>query len=463
MQDSGIRRTRSGCTTCRQKRRKCDEKLPRCSVCVRLDVKCDRRQNIRFKHSTVSGSAPPESDANEPCERITLPTALRVGSIFSCEDPPTTAQIHGAKGRAVRQNSPRTSAFVDAGFEHAAPPQDEGNCILRNSIRILLTRLDSTFEPQSNWPSYFSQTGPLLGAVVTSPIISLHSGRHDSMVGVNPLVEDLANDTSLIAPSIHPSTASEPSPGHLEFNFLAGLDLGDFSSPDEPHQPSRLNSIPQPFTSDEEVSLLRIYLEEPGPWIEACDSERHFTVMNIPHMIACPPFRSAALALASRFKHCTDTSYSAHRSLDLYQKAVRELIRCRPMDDDTGVLAAAVLLFVYEMMTVSDVDWRRHLQGCAGLFLSNTWNGSTKGLIGSCFWAYVRSGMSIHFYYLRRMFSCGQIYGRHFAEVQSRLLLQKSGMRTISTRWSLKTNLQTIMLILCCGYLPRSSILSQNE
>lgn len=60
---SGIRRVRSGCTTCKLRRRKCDESLPRCSLCARLDVDCDRRQNIRFKHSTVSRAPRVESTA----------------------------------------------------------------------------------------------------------------------------------------------------------------------------------------------------------------------------------------------------------------------------------------------------------------------------------------------------------------------------------------------------------------
>lgn len=189
---------------------------------------------------------------------------------------------------------------------------------------------------------------------------------------------------------------SEASPGQLQFNFLSVFEDGDFSSPEEAHHVPRIVRKPQPFTSESEISLLQTYLQEPGPWIEAVDSDRHFTVFGLPHMIACPPFRSAALALSSRFRDCTDSSYPAHKSLDLYQKSVKELIRYRPMDDDAGALAAAVLLYVYEMMTVSQVDWQRHLRGCAGLFLSHGWNGSTQGLVGSCFWAYVRSGTYNH-------------------------------------------------------------------
>jgi hypothetical protein len=198
------------------------------------------------------------------------------------------------------------------------------------------------------------------------------------------------DDTRLVATSVH--TASEMTAYDLESNFISVFEGLDYLFPDESQEGSPHTPRPEPFTSAIDIELLKVYLVETGPWIEACDSARHFTVVELQHMIVCPPFRSAALALASKFKECTDPTYPAHRSLHLCQKAVRELIRCLPADDYTGVLAAAVLLFVYELVTVSLVDWRRHLQGCASLFASRGWNGSTGGLVGSCFWAYVRSG-----------------------------------------------------------------------
>jgi len=141
-----------------------------------------------------------------------------------------------------------------------------------------------------------------------------------------------------------------------------------------------------------EIALLQVYLAEPGPWIEAVDSERHFTIGNVHQLANCHSWRAAALALASRYRELSDPTYPGQASLELYQNALRELIAYQPHYDDSGALAAAVLLFVYEMMTVEYIDWWRHLQGCAGIFLSHNWNGCTGGLVSSSFWAYVRSG-----------------------------------------------------------------------
>lgn len=141
-----------------------------------------------------------------------------------------------------------------------------------------------------------------------------------------------------------------------------------------------------------QVDLLQVYLMEPGPWIEALDSERHFTVKDVHHMMNCISWRAAALALSCRHKNLSNQSYPSRLSLELYQDAVKSMIGYRSRDDDSGVLASGVLLAVYEMMTAEYVDWWRHLEGCTGLFLSHGWNASTGGLVSSCFWAYVRSG-----------------------------------------------------------------------
>jgi len=193
---------------------------------------------------------------------------------------------------------------------------------------------------------------------------------------------------AVVSPTSFSSSASEQIPYSLYLlsKIGSGNRLAASEEEETEEEEVRLLSQPEPFTSVSDIELLRVYLREPGIWVEALDSARHFTIVDMQHMMNCLPFKSAALALASTIKDMTDASCPAYKSLELYQKAITDLIRCRPMDDDGGVLAAAVLLFVYEMMAAKDVNWRRHLQGCAGMFLSHNWNGSTPGLVGSCFW-----------------------------------------------------------------------------
>ncbi|KAK0823247.1 hypothetical protein LTR73_008670 [Friedmanniomyces endolithicus] len=175
---------------------------------------------------------------------------------------------------------------------------------------------------------------------------------------------------AVVSPTSFSSSASEQIPYSLYLlsKIGSGNRLAASEEEETEEEEVRLLSQPEPFTSVSDIELLRVYLREPGIWVEALDSARHFTIVDMQHMMNCLPFKSAALALASTIKDMTDASCPAYKSLELYQKAITDLIRCRPMDDDGGVLAAAVLLFVYEMMAAKDVNWRRHLQGCADIW-----------------------------------------------------------------------------------------------
>ncbi|RAQ74675.1 hypothetical protein COH20_009555 [Aspergillus flavus] len=79
-------------------------------------------------------------------------------------------------------------------------------------------------------------------------------------------------------------------------------------------------------------------------------------------------------------------------TLELYQYTIRLLISQDPNKADATVLATCALLCVYEMMASGVSEWRRHLKGCAGLFRVNGWNGSSRGIVKWCFWAFARIG-----------------------------------------------------------------------
>jgi hypothetical protein len=77
-------------------------------------------------------------------------------------------------------------------------------------------------------------------------------------------------------------------------------------------------------------------------------------------------------------------------TLELYQYTIQLLLRQDPGKQDASVLAACTLLCVYEMMASGVHEWRRHLKGCAGHLQAQKWNGSSKGIVKSCFWAFAR-------------------------------------------------------------------------
>ena len=142
-----------------------------------------------------------------------------------------------------------------------------------------------------------------------------------------------------------------------------------------------------------EMSLIQNYISQCASWCESTDNERHFSVKEVHHMMRCGPWRAAAMAISSRQRDLSDQTHPYQLSLELYQSAVKALIEAvTTVKVESGVLAGCVLLTVYEMMTVTYSDWERHLEGCAGIFRANNWNGSTRGLVGCCFWAYARIG-----------------------------------------------------------------------
>ncbi|OMP83588.1 hypothetical protein BK809_0004969, partial [Diplodia seriata] len=145
------------------------------------------------------------------------------------------------------------------------------------------------------------------------------------------------------------------------------------------------------ITESQKLHLLSSFLHETGRWCETTDSAMHFTVSSIHTTMKSPPFAAAASALASRQLDAKAARNQPRQTtLELYQHTLRLLICRRPDDVDESILATCTLLCVYEMMAAEVGEWRRHLQGCAELLRAKGWNGSSPGIVKSCFWAFAR-------------------------------------------------------------------------
>ncbi|EON66284.1 hypothetical protein W97_05677 [Coniosporium apollinis CBS 100218] len=163
--------------------------------------------------------------------------------------------------------------------------------------------------------------------------------------------------------------------------FSLGLALSRKSSPfREPRFP---------ISDAQALALLRSYLTESATWCETTDTNKHFSAVCAHDMLESNIFKGSALALASRQLSMTGVLVE-EIALQLYQYTIQLLIQQDPDQADAAILASCTLLCVYEMMASDVVDWRRHLKGCAGLFSSKGWNGSSEGLMKACFWAFAR-------------------------------------------------------------------------
>ena len=119
------------------------------------------------------------------------------------------------------------------------------------------------------------------------------------------------------------------------------------------------------FPIDESLSftLLDLFIHETATWCETTDSARHMSVTFAHELSNHPIGKAAAFALASRQLSIFDSRYE-ETSLRLYQHTIRMLIQQDPDGVDSFVLAACVLLCVYEMIASRVGDWRRHLKVC---------------------------------------------------------------------------------------------------
>ncbi|RMJ06638.1 hypothetical protein CDV36_013771 [Fusarium kuroshium] len=68
---TNIVRTRTGCITCRERRKKCDEKKPACSTCSRLGKRCEKyKAGFNFKNVTFDTSPSPPREAHKAGARF---------------------------------------------------------------------------------------------------------------------------------------------------------------------------------------------------------------------------------------------------------------------------------------------------------------------------------------------------------------------------------------------------------
>ena len=135
----------------------------------------------------------------------------------------------------------------------------------------------------------------------------------------------------------------------------------------ETQQP--LQGVEPEFPIDENLSviLLRSFLSETATWCETTDSSKQFSVIAAHDLIAHPIGRAAAFALACRQIGILDDCFD-EAALRLYQYTIQMLIQQDPDQADNLVLAACILLCVYEMMASEVADWRRQLKVCGACY-----------------------------------------------------------------------------------------------
>lgn len=378
---TNIRRRRTGCLTCRERRVRCGEEKPDCKNCSRKSRTCTwARDGDRFLHHRPSTG--------------TRPKRPQRGTTDQTDKLRDTGEAADVTSLQSRQFSTSSINLSDVCTQLPTPALSmvsatNGEKRERSDVWTLDSDISSQEKRSSGWrPSSSSDD------LSTE---ELACWRSEVLQAYN---EELASSQSHVASSICRSQSARlkdsidlehasPIPPNLEPNAELFSDWGTLGASD---------TVVAALSGDKEMRLLQIYLRECAPWFDASDGQRHYGRKCVDRMMTCPPWRAAALALSAKHIELHEKSEKTAEplSLHLYQLAVQLAIdSISGRFDCVGTTAGCVILAVYEMMTVTYQDWRRHLRGCTSIYSHNHWNGDSLGLIGASFWNYARIGSLI--------------------------------------------------------------------
>ena len=373
-----IRRRRTGCLTCRDRHVRCSEEKPECKNCARKSRICTwpkdgdvflqqhpaiRQQNSRRRRTNELGE-PPDSKTLIPLNASPLRQSLNTTS--SPSEPriqlPTPA-LSAASSVTIREEDGRQDTWhLTADEATRGQPA--------SSLRPSISSCDLSSEELACWRS------EVLQAYNEDPDLSqTHSASSICRSQSARLKESIDLEHS------------SPIPPNLEPNAELFSDWSAVGASE---------TVVSALNDGKEARLLQVYLRECAPWFDASDGHRHYGRKCVDRMMACPPWRAAALALSAKHieLHQQLDTVTEPLSLHLYQLAVQLAIdSISGRFDCVGTTAGCVILAVYEMMTVKYHDWRRHLRGCTSIYSHNRWNGDSLGLIGATFWNYARIGV----------------------------------------------------------------------
>ncbi|KAL3459148.1 hypothetical protein BJX64DRAFT_207545 [Aspergillus heterothallicus] len=384
--ESPRKRTRTGCLPCRNRRRKCDGARPRCHNCqtkgctcqwgVKASFHASRSQSLSAKDSVALAAI--EQQRKRRSRRGQRPVTIIdeteeiMSSYTILDDVDATPDIEdfGLSDHGGAEDY----SVVDATIHGTMPPNTQPSPDYLRASLLMGGTDGSIYDPSRQnpvieAPPQLVPPGFSIGDLLfrrTRPSDEQIDSSYPLPRNQSPLSEPIYTDT---------------------FIRSTGDDARDSSSPLTPNHSFAEEALKPlelalPISAAEKAQLIRAYMQETGTWCETTDSEMQFTVGNVHDIIYSPAATAAVMALASR-QLDNVRRWQRPVTLELYQYTVQLLLRQEPLKQDASVLAACTLLCVYEMMASGVHEWRRHLK-------AQKWNGSSTGIVKSCFWAFAR-------------------------------------------------------------------------
>ncbi|CAH6720014.1 hypothetical protein CLIB1444_03S02498 [[Candida] jaroonii] len=442
------RRTKTGCLTCRQKHKKCDEKKPYCGLCTKKGANCvyppsrdrvtsnsfriiqinegDNESNLKKYSSRLLETLNEEDDSpsaiikNHSKFGTNIPSTVNnsvttnndltplnnhnLNNLNKCHDghssgnemvtSPEMRSNHSSNGQISNKSSPHMNFNTTTtpnlqnlvNQENSDPLQG----ILKNAERVMVQPIPPTkrksIEDEDNEISPDSLMAPFL------TYSHLHRTFRDYMftnLNLQPNNDVLDSDFQNILENplptfLNPDNSNSNSSKSLQ-EILAENNYFQNITYDNQHDNNIL------INDNEKLILYKRYLNEIAPWLDMFDHSKQFG-SKIPELAKKnQALLNSIYAIASRQIEQTNPIYESKITIKLYQDTLKYLIPTVNKTLDISSITSTVILCVFEMMSSSPRKWRYHLEGCAALFKAHGIHGFSDDLERGLFWCMARS------------------------------------------------------------------------
>lgn len=415
-----------GCSlTCRKRRIKCDEKLPRCGQCTKSDRECLRSSSLENTTPSADSIASRPKTSVE-IDRLPEPVGEPGEARASSTTSPSTVHCIKSPQAVITIQSPPVVTFSKS--PQAVLNTQSPSAVTHTGLFDVPVGAEPVLPPDASAPSI----APLL-----SP------GEASAWPNNTTAFEwfDLLAQDALTNIQRHNDVASDAYRWDFDKASLSrrqshdGLAMGNdlyygiVTGPSETTNetaPSWNTPTPIPIEGDD-LFYMRHYVEYIGPLLDLFDPARHFTNL-VPHLatrnvgllksilavsarhisldIENPPESEGHSILSSSDPNESDPksfplSKPARVAKQYYYETLRYLsqtLSYQSYADSHEILATAIMISTYEMFEstgpANNSDWDRHLRG--GFWIQRCQDNdgeSTDGLRQAVWWAWLRQDM----------------------------------------------------------------------
>ncbi|KAL2130009.1 hypothetical protein VTI74DRAFT_7005 [Chaetomium olivicolor] len=378
------KRVRTGCLTCRERHLKCDEGHPDCNNCRKSSRECRRGVRLNFIDTKTKG--PP----------YLVPRTTEWSVQFLDESRSIASEYKGGLGRYPKTPPLPRQADLNVPLHHAEAYETHADlgAHFRSDVHGNFWGAPERHRPtndvgeppprvpRESWLSLGRRESPPLAN--PPAFFSAHDHRTSHGTNPHPRGDRSHNEsTTTSIPIIHaPKSQDLRHGGHIRSGRHLSPPTGLMTPlSEETHDRAYL-------TTDQEIHLMQVFVEEVATWIDALDTGKHFAY-TIPSLALKLPMLLNAL-LACGAKHLTMIGAEEGEKAEYYYDlATTQLLRAQQERDCdlTACTLTAVALNAYQVMNETSAQTLAHIASTRALIQKRCWDASSTGLGAACFWA----------------------------------------------------------------------------